>query len=30
MVADGLPMGNMIAPDQGQVTTTEPTRNEFG
>ena len=29
MVADGLPMGNMIAPDQGQVTTTEPTRNEI-
>ena len=29
MVADGLPMGNTIAPDQGQVITTEPTRNEI-
>lgn len=29
MVADGLPIGNTIAPDQGQVITTEPTRNEI-
>lgn len=29
MVADRLPMGNTIASDQGQVTTTEPMRNEF-
>ena len=30
MVADRLPMGNTIASDQGQVTTTKPTRNEIG
>ena len=29
MVADWLPMVNTIAPDQGQIITTEPTRNEI-
>ena len=29
MVAAGLPMGNTIANNKGQVITTDPTRNEI-